>query len=141
MGEEAERFFGIGKERKLYELIEGRKLLLPNLSLEKKVDCFFGLNERPDYLFYDYEKGLFVYLEVKPWNLRIKDVLQVIKYFLHIQEHAQGRHGVAILCRDVDSRIRREILEKIGIRVYTYKDCIVSHGENVSEWMEVENEK
>jgi len=115
--------FGIGKEKDVYEAIENRKLLLPGLSLEHRVTEFFRLKERPDYLFLDINTGRKVFLEVKPWELRIRDMEQLLRYYIHIQEEGRGEYDLAVLCYTIKEN-RRKILEKLGIRVYTFEDCI-----------------
>lgn len=106
----------------MYEAIEKRQLLLPDLSFECRVREFFRLKERPDYLFLNIKTGRLVYLEVKPWELRIRDMQQLLKYLIHIQEEGHNRYDLAVLCYTIKEN-RRKILEKLGVRVYTFEDC------------------
>jgi len=117
--------FGIGKEKEVYRAIEKRKLLLPDLSYECRVKNFFNLRERPDYLFSDMVTGRHVFLEVKPWEVRIKDMEQLLRYLVHIEEEGDGDYDLALLCFTIKEN-RRKILEQLGIRVFTFEDCIFS---------------
>lgn len=61
------------------------------------------------------------YLEVKSWELRIRDVMQIVKYVIHMRE----QHiccPLIVLCACI-SPIRENILALMGVRVYLIKDC------------------
>lgn len=73
-------------------------------------------NGRIDYKATDLD-GNDVFIEVKPWEISIKHVLQVIKYYLHVKPNKFYKNPRFIIIGKTITNQKRELLEKIGIEV------------------------
>jgi len=88
---------------------------LLNAELKEPFPKIDNVLDVPDYLFIEKTTAIPVYLEIKKWFLRITDVHQLIKYYIHLKEHGK-LFKLVILCEGLDP-IRKDILDKLGIRV------------------------
>jgi len=117
-------YVGARDEMELHRWIIEGQVRIPGLELKKHHPCFQRQKAIPDFLFADKEKGRDIYMEVKPWFLRISDIQQIVKYWIILRErHEEADLGV--LCGGV-SEERRELLQRLGIRIYLLKDVISS---------------
>ena len=65
-----------------------------------------------------------ILIEVKNWFLAIKDMEQLIKYYVHATEmYGENKFTLIVYAGGCDSR-RLKILEKLGIEVYLTKDLV-----------------
>lgn len=90
-----------------------------NVIPEFEIIHNFHVQGRVDYKCHD-RNGTDVYVEVKNWFLKIKDVLQVIRYYIHIKEHrllGKNSFRFIVICEGL-SKTRNDLLEKLGIEVW-----------------------
>ena len=137
-------YVGARDEMELHRWIIEGQVRIPGLELKKHHPNFQRQKAIPDFLFADKETGRDIYMEVKPWFLRISDIQQIVKYWIILRErHEEADLGV--LCGGV-SEERRELLRRLGIRIYLLKDVISSlifflFGGSESGEQHIENER
>lgn len=71
-------------------------------SKEDRVDYFVNLDQP-------------ILIEVKNWFVRVKDVLQIVRYIIHATERYQ-HFKFLLICGGIETH-RRKILEKLGVEI------------------------
>ena len=111
------------KEEDIYNEINKNPTLLESLinaKLEMPFPKLNNVGDVQDYLFIENDTLIPIYVEVKRWFLRITDIQQLIKYYIHLTEFGLP-FELVILCEGMDP-LREEILNKLGIKIILLKD-------------------
>ena len=115
-------YVGAKDELDLHRQIIKGEVKIRGLKFVNHHPRFQKENAIPDFLFVEEKTGRKVYVEVKPWFLSVSDIQQIVKYWIVIRErHEEADLGV--LCGGV-SEERRELLQRLGIRIYLLKDVV-----------------
>jgi len=110
-------------EKELYRFLEDRVFSWWKFS--KQVE--FAPSCCVDYLLYHGTRPVLV--EVKNWFLRIKDMQQILKYYVHaVERYGEDNFTLIVIAGGIEGP-RRKILEKLGVKVVLTKN-LVNHYEH-----------
>lgn len=105
-------------EQELYHFLEDKVFSWWKFS--KQVE--FAPSCRVDYLLYHGTRPVLV--EVKNWFLRIKDMQQILKYYVHaVERYGEDNFTLIVIAGGIEEP-RRKILEKLGVRVVLTKNLV-----------------
>jgi len=117
-------FVQFKNEKELYRFLDAE------LFQEKPLNLFLNIKdprliirqfEFAPGCFIDYAvftRSHFIFLfEVKNWFVRIKDMEQLLKYYIHaIEQYGENRFSLTVIVGGIE-KPRKQILEKLGIKI------------------------
>lgn len=108
-------------ENQLYELLKEH---IYTLYLKVKEQYEFDRGCIIDFFGNEQYTNKPILIEVKNWFVSIKDMEQILKYFIHATEmYGENKFSLIVYAGGCEND-RKKILEKLGIEIYLTKDVL-----------------